>query len=449
MKRSIVALVALLASACAPIKPVPPTPVPTPAKVGLNWTVTSGDQAQTVASLMLDSGVGVPWVQSSPGRYGLVLEGATGGSTQYASAPGYLPFSQRLHLVTADLLRLQPSLVSDPASDCTESPIPSVSGAYEVCPAVALIPSLPAPPTRWEALTAQSAMYGLMCDSPTLGGHIPWWDPGIQAIADPAERAAIFRCKSARGDTSIITGPGLLDTVLYDEPGNPYQVPIHPFDIAARVAEYARAGFRTTDLYLDGDGDQMQRAFDEFPVVYQKLLQGGPPQGPNDLNRFVKYRPGWDGVFYSCTSYPACWTTAKIVEWGAMARGICPYCVLTLEFNTGHIPCGEGGGDFLPGGCLKDYDGVLVEFNVPGIHDDNTWQIMARLLGPQYLKPPDDPNGGAPWYASTPSARGPWGVECFEPPTYDWVRLLTGRTTQQIADENRAYLKALGCFVVD
>lgn len=300
------------------------------------------------------------------------------------------------------------------------------------------IPPLPPPPTRWQLLTMQTGMYGLRCHVPSLGGDIPWFDPGIQAISNPDEEAAIFACKKARGDTGIITGPGLIAQVLYDEPNNPYQVPIPTFDIAAKVDHYVRNGL-WADLYLDGDAFGPDVAMQQFPVIYRKLLQGGPPQGPNDLNQYVNFRPAWDGWFYGVD-------IDKILAWARMARTVCPYCVITFEFNTGHIPFGEGNADFLPGGRMQDFDGVKVEFSVDTVHDDNTWQILARLLGPAYHKPADDPNGAAPWYLASPSPRGPWGVECFEPPTYAWVR---ERKSQQQADDDRAYLTAIGCPAVD
>lgn len=305
-------------------------------------------------------------------------------------------------------------------------------------PAVA---PLPPPPTRQQLLTMQTAMYGLTCpDVPTFGGSVHWWDPGIQAIPTLAERQKVYACKHGRGDTGIIIGPGLYASILYDEGGNPYQVAIPTFDVAARVAEHARNGF-LTDLYMDGDAMGWQVAMDEFPIVYKALLQGGPPQGPQDLNRYVNYRPAWDGWFYGIPE-------SQIMAWGHMARTTCTYCVITFEFNTGHIPFGEGGNDYLPGGRMQDFDGVKVEFSVDTVHDDNTWQILARLIGPAYNHPADDPNGGAPWYMAPPTPRGPWGVECFEPPTYLWVRPDRSPSQAQ-ADSDRQYFVVIGCPATD
>jgi hypothetical protein len=133
-----------------------------------------------------------------------------------------------------------------------------------------------------------------------------------------------------------------------------------------------------------------------------------------------------------------------------MARGLCPDCVLGLEFGAGHIPFGNGEGDYRRNGPMKDFDSLLVEFDF-NLHDDNTWQVLAHLLGPAYVKPADDPNGPLPWYLAQPTPRGEWGVECFEPPTYRWVRAGVPVPHEAVdeAAANRRYLRALGCPVVD
>lgn len=307
-------------------------------------------------------------------------------------------------------------------------------------------PGLARPPTREQLMRAKVSMYGTACSIPELGGLIPWWDPGIMTLSRDGREIA-YACKHAAGDTAVILAPGERDGILYDEPGNPYRIPIHPFSIAERTVEAVQHGF-WVKLILDGDGEQSQKAFDQFSRVLASLSHGGP--SGEDLHHYVEFVPGWDGVFQGCAQHPQCWTPERIQQWAAMARRLCPDCVLGLEFNTGHIPFGNGESDYRSGGGMQNFDSLLVEFDFD-LHNDNTWQVLAPLLGPAYVKPADDPNPSAPWYLAHPTSRGPWGVECFEPPTYRWVRagVPVPRAAIEEAAANRKYLLALGCPVVD
>lgn len=137
------------------------------------------------------------------------------------------------------------------------------------------------------------------------------------------------------------------------------------------------------------------------------------------------------------------WTPDQIEAFGAQFRALCPTGYLAIEHSTGHIPLGEGPTDWTPTGRMKDYDVLLSEFDPDNLHQDSTWQIAGRLLGPRYRRPADQPSGddpAPPWYLSQGSPRGPFGVCAFEYDTYNWVRGKSATAVQA----NRAYLTAMG-----
>src|SRR5712671_6679527 len=102
------------------------------------------------------------------------------------------------------------------------------------------------------------------------------------------------------------------------------------------------------------------------------------------------------------------WSPANVKAFGALFRSLLPSGHLALEHSIGHLPCGEGGKDFQPGGVMADYDVVLSEFNRFPCGDE-VWQIAARLLGPAYVRPPDQPKSDdprPPWYLAPGTVRG-------------------------------------------
>jgi len=109
---------------------------------------------------------------------------------------------------------------------------------------------------------------------------------------------------------------------------------------------------------------------------------------------------------------------------------------------------------------MNGFDAVMNEFvsDPSNYHNNNTWGILGRMLGPAYIRPPDDipANNGndrdpRPFYLSSPSPRGPYvdiGFETDDP--YNWVRTdMTNQAAVQDAinriQTNRDYLKSLGC----
>jgi len=93
---------------------------------------------------------------------------------------------------------------------------------------------------------------------------------------------------------------------------------------------------------------------------------------------------------------------------------------------------------------MADYDVVLSEFNRFPCGDE-VWQIAARLLGPAYVRPPDQPKSDdprPPWYLAPGTVRGPYYAVAFEwVGLYDFIR---GRSTPEQCEKERQYLKRLG-----
>jgi hypothetical protein len=197
----------------------------------------------------------------------------------------------------------------------------------------------------------------------------------------------------------------------------------------------------------------------------------GTPERP-DLTPYVIFRPGWDGVFYGWGDPTATKAATQGLRWshtrtaktfiaptqqqldeqqtrvkqlGELFRKILPNGYLAIEHTPGNIPCGEGGGDYAPGGLMTTFDTMMGEFNT--VHEDSCWQILGRMISP-YHRPADQPAGddpNPPFYLAPGSARGPYFYVAFEPTkggVYEWCR---GRCTLEQVREVDAYLRACGC----
>ncbi len=321
---------------------------------------------------------------------------------------------------------------------------------------------LPPAPTREQILTAPNGgMQGEFFSDPQCG-TFPWWDPLVTTIRAEC-RPAVYAMKRAYGDKKIIvplTWSYLESGLAIDGTGADYSEDLPAFH--ALLEEIIRAGFYV-DLRLGADGasncpigqarhcdynDPVGHTYgnawlvDNFDRIFTAL---------DDLHGFTEFNPGFDGVFYG-------WDPAWIRAFGAQFRARCAlpdHCFLSIEFNSGHIPTGEGGGSFLPGGDMVDYDAIDAEFD-PGesgvVHNDNIWQITARLLGPSYVRPADQPGDDDPgtpfdarsgkFYLAPLNARGlPYVPRAFEPNTYYHVR---NRLSRETSKADRDYLASLG-----
>jgi hypothetical protein len=307
------------------------------------------------------------------------------------------------------------------------------------------VPAFPFPPVpgRTTKLSFQLQFQGMMCHTDQYG-DLPWFEAALFSLT-PTDRQHIYACKHAAGDTHAIIALGAnpFDSV-YDEPGQPYQQ-MHYVGFQTNLSAFVSAvqevitnGF-TPFIFLGGDGPNgYPIASQQFPVLSNALRTAFAI----DLNQYVVWVPGWDSVFFG-------WAPADITQFGAQVKSLCPQCLLAIEFNIGHIPLGSGPSDYTQAGgangSMWNYDLLLAEFNNGDIHNDATWQVLGRLLGPNYRRPSDQPSGDDP---NPPFYLAGWQglVACFEWSEYGWVRQ---QTTAVVVQADANYLRSLGCAVVD
>lgn len=295
-------------------------------------------------------------------------------------------------------------------------------------------PAFPAPPSRAQVCSLKLSFQGLM--APLASGAIPWFDAALACLS-PADRQTMYAVKQAAGDThaTIIVTNGI---PLYPEANQPYltyQCPNYGADwpaLVAMVEEVILAGFIPA-LFMQED-----------QVNSTALVQGAAAalkSASLDLNAYVIYSPGYDGVFYGWEP------TSLITEWAALARAAGAQ-YLAIEFNAGHIPLGGGPSDYAPAGPMAGFDTILAEFDNWPTLSDVEFQILGRMLGPAYIRPPQQPSGDdphPPFYLASPSPRGPYYFVSFEYATYPWVR--SELTAAQVAT-GRAWYQSCGSTLV-
>jgi hypothetical protein len=136
-------------------------------------------------------------------------------------------------------------------------------------------------------------------------------------------------------------------------------------------------------------------------------------------------------------------------------RALSGNCYLGIEHNQGHIPLGEGGDDYKPGGRMQNFDVIFGEFDDspdPNTGNDSIWQICGRMIRP-YNRPPDQPGNddpNPPFYMNYPNPRGQFYYVGFEYSfnfgAYAWVRVDMNNYVglQNAIGIHRNYMKALG-----
>lgn len=343
-------------------------------------------------------------------------------------------------------LDVTPGGTANDAITCDDAPTPGGVGSQL---GITMGPTLPIAPSREDALHVRISFQGLLVTTQQFG-PLPWFEAAL-AWLTPEDRSAVYTAKQAAGDThALIMVPSGIP--LYDEPGQPYspdrfgsldwtlgETAMDPA-FAALVIETRLAGFIPL-VFMDERPDHSLRI---MPLVINALQQSVYGDISDQVAAIL---PGWDGVFYG-------WPVETIQQWASTARAMCPLVRLGLEHNQGHIPLGEGGSDYLPGGRMQDFDLVLGEYNSWEGHTvmgDTIWQIVSRMVHP-YTRPldqpiDDDPN--PPFYLAHDNPRGPFVYCAFEFWEYPWVRVnmadpsAVALMQQQIAAE-RAYLLALG-----
>lgn len=312
-----------------------------------------------------------------------------------------------------------------------------------------LPPPLPSPPTRDQALAIRtSGMQGLTVHTDQFG-DLPWFEAALSSL-NATDRQAVYAVKHAAGDTHC-----LIDISWnYAEPGQPYGSGnlVPPRDMTGDlssfrdlVEEIIRAGFIPV-VFLAGDGQSNPNGGYNDPVGWTRgyqwlyMAMGRITTIPSEwqpLLPYIVFVPGFDGVFYG-------WDPYQVAAFGSRFRTICPICYLAIEHNIGHIPVGGGPADYGFNGPMSTYDAILSEFDPYNLHQDSTWQIAGRLLGPRWRRPGDMPAGddpAPPWYLAPGTPRGPYVTVAFEYDTYFWVR---NRVTTAQVGQHRQYLKSLG-----
>lgn len=314
---------------------------------------------------------------------------------------------------------------------------------------------LPAPPTRDEVLGAKLTFQGLVVETSQFG-KLPWFEAAL-AWLGPEDRSAVYAAKKTVGDTHcIVFLPG--GPPLYDEPNQPYSADrFGPLDWTAGdtkldpkfsqlLREVIGQGFKIL-LFLDGDAPENYGR-----GMTQLDLLKADTDFATTLYKYCVIIPGWDGIFYG-------WTPEQIVDWGLKGRKLFPDGYLGLEYSTGHIPVGEGGGDYLPRnhsadphfnpGRMEDFDLIIGEFD-DNLHQDSTWQILNRMEV-NYIRPSDQPSGDDPnrvFYLGTPNPRGPFYHCCMEYGEYEFVRGGCSQASVDHVTANRAYMRSMGARFV-
>jgi hypothetical protein len=293
----------------------------------------------------------------------------------------------------------------------------------------------------------------------TAYGPIPAW---FYAALSQPDRAAARSTHRQAGDTHI----PIPISEAYRETGTLWPEALregydYTQDLDALRAvcfETIAAGF-FVDMPLAGDGlgsgpdynDPVGRTYG-YQWLMANLarilagLQGDGTAARPDLTPYIIFRPGWDAVFYG-------WGIEgevpdrqpdRVRDFGALFRSLLPNGYLSIEHTPGHIPCGEGGSDYAPGGLMWAYDTILSEFQT--VHQDSCWQVVGRMVQP-YHRPPDQPDWddpNPPFYL-VPSDRGERFYVAFEPTqggVYQWCR---GLCTLAEVQAVRQYLRNMGC----
>lgn len=314
------------------------------------------------------------------------------------------------------------------------------AAAVVACAGTSVIPQKP---TRDELCAVKMSFQGLSFDTPTYG-PVLWWET-IAWWPNLADRLAAYQAKRTAGDTHIIldlSGSYKEIDPDYDQIGADYSQNLAP--LVALAEEAIREGF-LIDLRLAGDGQGagpgyndpvgMTYGHDWLMANFPRIAAAFAP-----LVDYIVFVPGYDGVFYG-------WEPDQVVAFGQLFRSIFPTGTLGIEFNTGHIPLGEGPGyrdAYGPNGCMQDYDVIYGEFDPFNYHADSTWQICGRLVE-HYVRPADQPDGDdphPPYLLRTPNVRGPWYFIAFEILTYLWVR---GRISPEDITAYRTYYADMGC----
>lgn len=332
-------------------------------------------------------------------------------------------------------------------------------------------PALPAVPARRDVCGLRNSIQGLTYRTAAYGPIPAWFYAGLGAL----DRAGARETHRQAGDTHV----RIAVAEAYIEPSTlwPLELMIgydYAYDLErlrALVLEAALDGMYV-DMPLAGDGmsksDHPGQGDYNDPqgntygwqwlmLNLERILLGlkgdGTPERP-DLTPWILFRLGWDNVFYGWGiegEVPDLQPT-RVRQAGELFRRVLPLGHLAIEHTPGHIPCGEGGADYAPGGLMRNFDTILGEYGT--CHEDACWQVLGRMLE-VYVRPPDQPAGDDPesgrvpsvhWYLAPGNERGEYVYVAFEPTkngAYEWAR---GRCSLGDVLATDRYLRNMGAL---
>ena len=285
---------------------------------------------------------------------------------------------------------------------------------------------------------------GLIVNSPTYG-KMPWWPPALAWLMQE-DRQLVYEQLHIAGDTHcIIEVPN--GYPLYDEGNQFYSPTPDKFPALDWTNNETVLDQKFSDLVNEviEQGFKYIIAMDERVDHSMKIVQLVMNSLTETQLKYGVVIPGYDSVFYG-------WQPSAIIEWASTARAIKPNCYLGIEFNTGHIPLGNGPADYELSGSMKDYDLILGEFPSPPV-GDAVWQIVGRCVKP-YNRPPEQIGDNNPPFYLIDNIRGPRYFCAFETNyPYNWVRLDMNNQTAidnmiEAIENERASFKQLGCRFV-
>lgn len=295
--------------------------------------------------------------------------------------------------------------------------------------------------TRAQVCSLKLTFQGLNISTQQFGPNQPWFEPAYQCLTNAQDRASVRAQKKAAGDTHLILEFFTNQQSIYDESGQPWQQAVSPSGeqnptwFRDLVSEVIYDGLIPVVVFDGDDGDNAEgypNALRQLPILVPLL------EGLTDCVLFARF---WDGVFYGSSP-------ANIQNFGQQFRKLLPNGYLAIEHQPGKIPVGNGPGDYQPNGMMVDYDVICAEFQDGALHQDSTWQVAGRMLGPAYKRPPEQPSGddpSPPWYLAGGNARGPYFAVAFEYYAYEFVRSSVSQATVQ---GDRNYLQSLGYTLV-
>lgn len=318
---------------------------------------------------------------------------------------------------------------------------------------------LPAIPTRAQVCGVRTSLQGLTYQTVEFG-PIPAW---FYARLSDDDRAAARQTHKDALDTHI----PIPISEAYKEPGTLWPEALkqgydytQDLDALRAVCTEVICDDLFVDMPLAGDGmgdgpgynDPVGNTYGQGWLMTNlariiAALKGDGTSTKPDLTPYIIFRPGWDAVFYGwgVDGEVPDQQPDRVRKFGELFRQLLPNGYLAIEHTPGNIPCGEGGGDYAPGGLMTNYDTIMSEFNT--VHEDSCWQVVARMVQ-SYVRPPDQPpndDPNPPFYLAPGNPRGPYFYVAFEPTkggVYEWCR---GWCTLADVQAVRAYLLGLGC----